>query len=59
MAKYGMAVEIYWVPCHIGVGGNEKEDKAAKEAAEKTNVGRCLERFVSLGHVGCTISEWK
>lgn len=52
-------VEIYWLPGHINIEGNKKADKAAKKAMEKSGTQRYPERFTSLHHVGCIISERK
>lgn len=56
-----MSVEIYCVPGHMGVEGNEKADEKAKDAAERSGTRRFPERFASLAHVNCTITErkWK
>ncbi len=34
----GIEVQFCWVPAHIGIKGNEKADKIAKEALEKEQV---------------------
>lgn len=56
-----MEVEIHWVAGHISVKENEKVDRAAKKATDRAGTRRWLERFASLAHVGCTISDrnWK
>lgn len=61
LVEHGKAVEIYWVSGHMSVEGNKKADKAAKEAAEKTGIGKCPERLASLAHVSYMISQrkWK
>lgn len=45
----------------MGVQGNERADKPAKEATENVNTQRYPKRLTLLAHVGCTISErnWK
>lgn len=52
-----MEVDIHWVSGHMGVEGNEKGNEVAKEATEKAGIRTCPEMFISLAHVGLTISE--
>lgn len=59
MVEQGTMVKIHWVPSYIGVKGNMKSDEAVMETTERISTTRCLERFVSLTHVGRTISEIK
>lgn len=41
----GIVVIIHWVLGDMGIKGNEKADKAAKEATEKSGARRYPERF--------------
>lgn len=52
-------MEINRVLHHIGVKGNEKTNKVAKEMTERTGIGRCTESFELLTDVERTISERK
>lgn len=60
MGEIGKAVEIHWVPGHMGVDGNGTADEVAKEAVERVGI-RYSERLVSFSHVGRLILErkWK
>lgn len=53
----GITVEVYWVSGHMSVEGTKKTAEAAKEAKERSGTRRCSERFMSLTHVGRTITE--
>lgn len=44
---------------HMEVEGNERASEIAKEAAERANRKKCLERFTSLTHIIRTITERK
>lgn len=59
LLEYGINVEICWIPGHAKIEGNERADRAAKEAAE--NGQHCLERFASLSYISGLITErkWK
>lgn len=54
LAEQGIVVEIHWVPGHISIAGNKKEDETAKEAAETPGTRGYSEGFGSLAHVGRT-----
>lgn len=49
------------MPGYISVKGNERAEKAAKEAMEGTDIRRCTETIALIAHDRFTISErkWK
>lgn len=59
LTEQSIVVEIHWIPGHMGVAGNEKANKVAKEVAERPGTRRCPEQSASLAHVGQTITERK
>lgn len=54
-----MEVEIYWVPEHVSVKGNEQTDRTAKKAVGSTVISRGEEQFSSLAHINQMIMEKK
>lgn len=61
MTQRRNTTKINWVLRFLGIEGNEKTEKAAKETTDKVDTRRYPERFASLSHVRHTISErmWK
>jgi len=54
LAKQNIDITIIWVPAHIGIHGNEKADKLAKNSLEHTqindNTGRSAQEQISLAN---------
>jgi ribonuclease HI len=50
LVQKGIEVTLQWVPSHIGIEGNEKADKAAKKAANKS-IPQGIERYSSFSHI--------
>jgi ribonuclease HI len=46
LAEERANLNIMWVPAHVGIGGNERADRAAKDT---------LEQEVSTGHKVCKL----
>ena len=55
--QQGYDISIRWIPGHSKIEGNEKADRAAKEAAGKGKVRTA--RWTSLAHVKCQITKEK
>jgi ribonuclease HI len=54
----GIEVILQWVPSHIGIEGNERADRAAKEAAGKT-IPPGAERYSSFSYITRKIKAQK
>ena len=50
LVNKGIEVILQWVPSHIDIKGNERADKAAKEAAEKPISPR-IKRYSSFSYI--------
>jgi ribonuclease HI len=46
LAEVRADLKIMWIPAHVGIGGNERADRAAKDT---------LEQEVSTGHKVCKL----
>lgn len=57
LVQKGHSISIRWVPGHSGIEGNERADKAAKEAAMRVRVRTA--KWTSLTHVKRQIKEEK
>lgn len=51
LTEIGIAVEIHWVPDHIGVEASEMADTVSKNVVEKAGIRRCPEQFTTLANV--------
>lgn len=59
LREYGIEDQTHWAPGHSGIEGNERVDKAAKQAAN--NGKHYPEGFASLSHMARPVTErkWK
>ena len=57
LVEQGHSISVAWVPGHSGVEGNERADKAAKEAASGRKVRTA--KWTSLTHIKRKITEEK
>jgi ribonuclease HI len=58
LKEKNIEVILQWVPSHISIEGNEKADKAAKEAAEKS-ISPGIERYSLFSYITRRIKAQK
>ncbi len=57
LTQQGHRVSVYWIPGHSGLEGNERADKAAKEAAMGDRIRTA--KWKSLTHIKWRITDEK
>lgn len=57
LIKQGHSISVCWVPGHNGLEGNERADKAAKEAATGERIRTA--KWTSLTHIKLRITDEK
>ncbi|XP_055944481.1 uncharacterized protein LOC129975443 [Argiope bruennichi] len=61
LSSRGFTILLSWVPSHVGIGGNEKADSAAKSATSTANISipvSDLKKHISLLYLSKWQTQW-